>query len=99
MSLGSELEDPSRVAKELGFSDLDDPADARGYRLLSQAGRLPDPVREDIVRHFGSVSRLLTASESQLIDVEGVGDTRAKQLLGLFRRLEAAAHEWESVLD
>lgn len=96
---GSDLEDPARVAKELGFSDLDDPADARGHRLLSQVGRLPDPVREDIVRHFGSVNRLLRASESQLIDVEGVGDTRAKQLLSFFHRLEAAAHEWEPVLD
>lgn len=96
---GSELEDATRVAKELGFSDLDDPADARGHRLLSQVGRLPDSVREDIVRYFGSVNRLLRASESQLIDVEGVGDTRAKQLLSFFHRLEAAAHEWEPVLD
>lgn len=96
---GSELEDPVRVAKELGFSDLDDPADARGHRLLSLVGRLPDSVREDIVRHFGSVDRILRASESQLISVEGVGDTRAKQLMTFLRRLEAAAHEWEPVLD
>jgi excinuclease UvrABC nuclease subunit len=45
------------------------------------------------------VTRLLRATESQLIDVEGVGDTRAKQLLSFFHRLEAAAHEWEPVLD
>ncbi len=96
---GQELEDAYRVAKELGFSDLDDPADARGHRLLSKIGRLPDSVREDIVRHFGSVTRLLRASETQLIDVEGVGDTRAKQLLSFFQRLEVAAHEWEPVLD
>lgn len=96
---GSDLEDPARVAKELGFSDLDDPAEARGHRLLSQAGRLPDSVREDIVKHFGSVNHLLGVSEAQLIDVEGVGDTRAKQLRSFFQRLEAAAHEWEPVLD
>jgi diadenylate cyclase len=95
----SELEDPTRVAKELGFSDLDDPAEARGHRLLSLVGRLPEGVREDIVRHFGSVTTLLRASESQLIDVEGVGDARARQLLSFFHRLEAAAHEWEPVLD
>lgn len=96
---GPDLEDAARVAKELGFSDLDDPADARGHRILSQVGRLPDSVREDIVRHFGSVTKLLGASESQLISVEGVGETRAKQLSGFLRRLEAAAHEWEPVLD
>jgi ERCC4-type nuclease len=56
-------------------------------------------VREDIVRHFGSVTRLLRASEDQLISVEGVGDTRAEQLRNFFHRLEAAAHEWEPVLD
>ncbi|HXV72301.1 MAG TPA: DNA integrity scanning diadenylate cyclase DisA [Acidimicrobiia bacterium] len=96
---GEDLDDAARVAKELGFSDLDDPAEPRGHRLLSQVGRLPDPVREDIVRHFGSVTRLLRATEEQLIAVEGVGDTRAEQLLNFFRRLEAAAHEWEPVLD
>lgn len=96
---GSDLEDAARVAKELGFADLDDPADARGHRLLSQVGRLPDSVREDIVRYFGSVTKLLRASEAQLIAVEGVGDTRAKQLLSFFHRLENAAHEWEPVLD
>ncbi|MFZ0014862.1 MAG: DNA integrity scanning diadenylate cyclase DisA [Acidimicrobiia bacterium] len=96
---GPELEDASRVAKELGFSDLDDPAEARGHRLLSKVGRLPDAVREDIVRYFGSVTRLLRATEEQLIDVEGVGETRAEQLLSFFSRLEAAAHEWEPVLD
>jgi len=96
---GTDLEDSSRVGKELGFTDLDDPADARGHRLLAQVGRLPDSVREDIVRYFGSVTKLLRASEAQLIDVEGVGDTRAKQLLNFFGRLEVAAHEWEPVLD
>jgi diadenylate cyclase len=96
---GSELEDPSRVAKEIGLSDLDDPAEARGHRLLSQVERLPDSVRDDIVRHFGSVSRMLKASESQLIDVEGVGGTRAKQLSGFFHRLAKAALEWEHVFD
>ncbi|HET8738884.1 MAG TPA: DNA integrity scanning diadenylate cyclase DisA [Acidimicrobiia bacterium] len=95
----SELEDASRLAKELGFTDLDDPADARGHRLLSKVARLPDSVREEIVRHFGSVTRLLGASESQLIDVEGVGETRARQLMTFFHRLEATAHEWEPVLD
>jgi diadenylate cyclase len=96
---GPDLEDPARVGKELGFTELDDTAEARGHRILSLVGRLPESVREDIVRYFGSVTRLLRASETQLIHVEGVGDTRAKQLLSFFHRLEAAAHEWEPVLD
>ncbi len=94
-----DIEDAGRVCRELGFPDLDDPAEARGNRILSQVGRLPDSVREDIVRYFGSVSKLLRASEDQLIAVEGVGDTRASQLRSFFDRLLTAAQEWEPVLD
>ncbi|HEY7469184.1 MAG TPA: DNA integrity scanning diadenylate cyclase DisA [Acidimicrobiia bacterium] len=95
----TDLEDPSRVGKEMGFPDLDDPADPRGYRLLSQVGRLPDGVRDDIVRHFGSVTRLLQASVDDLLQVEGVGETRAGQLRAYFDRLLDSADEWEPVLD
>lgn len=96
---GSEVEDASRVAREMGFPDLDELASARGHRLLSKAVRLPDSVREEIVKYFGSVGKLLRASEEQLTRVEGVGGTRAKQLLAFFNRLEAAAHESEPILD
>lgn len=95
----SDLEDPSRVGKELGFPDLDDPADPRGYRLLSQVGRLPDSVRDDIIRHFGSASSLLDARVDDLLSVEGVGETRAGQLRADFDRLRDNADEWEPVLD
>lgn len=81
------------------FPDLDDPAEARGYRVLSQVGRLPDVVREDIVRHFGSVSKLLGADLASLVAVEGVGETRAGQLRAFFDRLLDSAHEWETILD
>ena len=81
------------------FPDLDDPAEARGYRVLSQVGRLPDAVREDIVRHFGSVSKLLNADLASLVAVEGVGETRAGQLRAFFDRLLDSAQEWETILD
>ena len=95
----SDLEDPSRVGKELGFPDLDDSADPRGYRILSQVGRLPDSVRDDIVRHFGSASRLLRSRVEELLSVEGVGETRAGQLRAYFDRLLDTVDEWEPVLD
>jgi diadenylate cyclase len=95
----NDLEDPSRVGKELGFPDLDDPADPRGYRILSQVGRLPDSVRDDIVRHFGSASRLLRSRVEELLSVEGVGETRAGQLRAYFDRLLDKVDEWEPVLD
>lgn len=95
----ADLEDPSRVGKEMGFPDLDDPADPRGYRLLSQVGRLPDSVRDDIIRHFGSATTLLDARVDDLLGVEGVGETRAGQLRAYFDRLRDTADQWEPVLD
>lgn len=91
----AELDDTYRVGKDLGFPVLDDPAEARGHRVLAQVARLPDSVREDIVRYFGSVSKLLRASEDQLTAVEGVGDTRAAQLRTYLDRLISIAQEWE----
>jgi diadenylate cyclase len=96
---GSDLEDPSRVGKELGFPDLDDPAEPRGHRILSHVGRLPEAVRDEIIRRFGTAARLLDADEGQLVSVEGVGETRARQLLAFFERLKMSAQEWETVLD
>jgi diadenylate cyclase len=95
----NDLEDPSRVGKEMGFPDIDDPADPRGYRLLSQVGRLPDSVRDDIIRHFGTASTLLEARIDELLSVEGVGETRAGQLRANFDRLQDTADEWEPILD
>lgn len=96
---GSDLEDQARVGKELNFPDLDERAIARGHRILAQVGRLPDAVREDIVKHFGSVTKIINSSEERLRNVEGVGDARAEQLRSFLDRLQATAQEWEPVLD
>lgn len=96
---GSDLEDQARVARELNFPDLDEQATARGHRVLAQVGRLPDAVREDIVKHFGSVTKIINATEERLRSVEGVGDTRAEQLRSFLDRLQATAQEWEPILD
>lgn len=95
----SDLEDPSRVGRAAGFPDLDEPAEPRGYRIVSEMGRLPDSVREDIVKHFGSVSKLLRADQRALLSVEGVGETRATQIRGYLKRLQDTVDEWEPVLD
>ncbi|REK10204.1 MAG: DNA integrity scanning protein DisA [Actinobacteria bacterium] len=95
---GSDLEDLSRIGREIGFPEIDDPAEPRGHRILSQAGRLPDNVRNDLVRHFGKLGKVLKADRDSLIAVEGVGETRADQLRTYFDRLETLAEEWEPPL-
>jgi diadenylate cyclase len=96
---GADLEDPSRVGRAVGFADLDEAASPRGFRLLSKVGRLPDPVREELVRHFKGFDRLLAAELSELEQVEGIGSARAVQLRTLFDRLLSAAELWDPDLD
>ncbi|HEY5890231.1 MAG TPA: DNA integrity scanning diadenylate cyclase DisA [Acidimicrobiia bacterium] len=96
---GSDFEELARIGKEIGFPEIDDPAEPRGHRILSQAGRLPDHVRDDLVRHFGSLRRILRASQDDLTAVEGVGETRAEQLRSYFDRLQLMADELEPLSD
>jgi diadenylate cyclase len=88
------LDDPDQVGETLGFPGLDELALALGYRILASVPRLPEPVREELVRHFASVPRLMAASPSELERVEGVGEARAAQLRHFFDRLQSSAEEW-----
>lgn len=96
---GADLEDPSFVGKAVGFPDLDDAATPRGFRLLSKVGRLPDHVREELVRHFRGFERLLRSDIDELEEVEGIGAARAAQLRTFFNRLLSAAESWDPDLD
>ncbi len=77
-----ELLDLKTVAAVLhlpqGASDLDLSLQPRGYRLLSRIPRIPEPIVDHIVDHFGTLSKIMRATIDDLDDVEGVGDTRAK---------------------
>lgn len=96
---GSDLEDPTKVARAAGFDELDDAATPRGFRLLAKVGRLPDAVREDLVRHFKTFDELLRADLADLEKVEGIGSARAIQLRTYFDRLLAAAELWDPDVD
>lgn len=96
---GADLEDPSKIGRAVGFLELDDTAVPRGFRLLAKVGRLPDTVREDLVRHFKGFGRLLHASLAELEQVEGIGAARALQLRTFFDRLLAAAELWDPDVD
>lgn len=89
-----DLDDPTRVGKTLSILDLDQPVTPRGYRILSKVGRLPDNVREELIRHFKKLPRMIRATTDDLEKVEGIGSTRAGHLRHYFDRLETAAEEW-----
>ena len=94
----TELLDLPTVARCLGHpggSDvLDAAASPRGYRLLARVPRLPGPVVERLVDHFGTLQKLLAASIEDLQAVEGVGEARARTVReGLSRLAESSILE------
>lgn len=91
-SLGaSALLDLSAVAGALGYpggdSALDQALSPRGYRLLAKVPRLPGTVVERLVAHFDGLQRLLGATVEDLLEVEGIGDARARTVREALSRL------------
>jgi diadenylate cyclase len=94
----TDLIDLVAVAKALGYPGASDALEAavspRGFRLLAKVPRLPGPVVDRLVDHFGSLQRLLGATVEDLQAVEGVGDARARSVReGLSRLAEASILE------
>ena len=89
-----ELLDLRTVATTLrlpGGPDLDKPLQPRGFRLLAKVPRLPDPVIDHVVERFGSLQKIMRATVPDLIDVDGVGDIRARAIKdGLSRLAETS---------
>lgn len=86
-----ELLEELKVAKALGYhsdpSALEEIVVPRGYRALKRIPRLPMQVIENIVRYYGNLYSLLKASPSELDDVEGVGEIRARSIVEGLQRL------------
>lgn len=94
----TEMIDLVAVAKAIGYAGASDALDAavspRGFRLLAKVPRLPAPIVERLVTHFGSLQRLLGATVEDLQAVDGVGDARARGVReGLSRLAEASILE------
>lgn len=71
--------------------DLDSPLQPRGYRLLGKIPRLPETVAEKVVERFGQLPKIMRASISDLVEVEGVGEARARAIKdGLSRVAETS---------
>ncbi|MGP7998269.1 MAG: DNA integrity scanning diadenylate cyclase DisA [Streptosporangiaceae bacterium] len=92
-----QLLDAGRVATVLGLGGagrLDEPVEPRGYRLLARIPRLPEPVAERLVAHFGGLHKLLAASVTELQDVAGVAEPQARRAReGLSRLAEVTLLE------
>ncbi|MCW2503178.1 MAG: integrity scanning protein DisA [Actinomycetia bacterium] len=95
---GAELLDLSLVGRALGYpasaDSLESAVSPRGYRLLAKVPRLPGPVIDRLVDHFGGLQKLLGATVDDLQAVDGVGDARARNVReGLSRLAESSILE------
>jgi diadenylate cyclase len=90
----TQLLDLLLVARTIGFASsdqLDTKVTTRGYRQVAQINRLPGALGERLIEHFGSLQALFAASRSDLQEVEGVGEQRARAIRdGLVRVAESA---------
>lgn len=93
----TDLLDPASAARVIGLGGpegLDSSISPRGYRLLNKVPRLPGAVFERLVEHFGTLQRLLAATQDDLMLVDGVGEGRARTIReGLSRLAESSILE------
>lgn len=73
---------------------LDTSLQPRGYRLLARIPRLPSSVVDKLVSRFHTLSRILNASEEELMDIEGIGEARASTIKEGLTQL-AATTSWD----
>jgi diadenylate cyclase len=82
------------VASLLGITadpELDTSVQPRGYRLLARIPRLPDSIADHVIERFGRLPKIMRASISDLVGVEGVGEARARAIKdGLARVAESS---------
>ncbi len=73
---------------------LDSAVQPRGFRLLHKIPRLPEIVSDHVVERFDNLQKILRANEHDLVQVEGVGDARARAIKdGLARLAESSILE------
>src|SRR5688572_18522143 len=87
-----DLLDFGRLAEHLGYdrkaNTSDFPVTPRGFRALSSVPRLPRLVAQKIVDRFGDLEAILSATDSELAAVDGVGEARAIEIREGLRRAE-----------
>jgi diadenylate cyclase len=93
-----DLLDLAALARTAGLPEAMEGTDhaisPRGYRLLARVPRLPRPLVDRLVEHFGSLQKLLAAGVEELQAVEGIGETRARAVRdGLSRLAESSILE------
>jgi diadenylate cyclase len=89
-----DLHEVVRVLHLPSEAELDSSLSPRGFRLLAKIPRLPEAVSDKIVERFHSLTKLMRASIADLVEVDGVGEVRARAIKdGLARLAESSILE------
>lgn len=86
---GEELFSGQLVAERLGFganANLEQPLTTRGIRLLTRSGRLPLPLVTKLIDAM-TLQELFGASQAALLEIEGIGPQRARQVRDALLRI------------
>lgn len=88
-----ELLSTGLVAEHMGFGSnayLEAPLTTRGSRLLGSVGRLPAGIVTKLVNQF-SLQELFGASVAELLQLDGIGAARARQIRDALARITETA--------
>jgi diadenylate cyclase len=75
-----DLRDVADVLQLPHDTGLDTAVQPRGFRLLHKIPRVPETVAEHVVERFDHLQKIMRAGVPELVEVEGVGDARARAI-------------------
>lgn len=80
------------IIKLLGYSPKDGQLEEvifpRGYRILHRIPRLPQAIVDNLVQTFGHMNNIVKATISELDNVDGIGEKRAKMIKDGLERIQ-----------
>lgn len=79
------------ISRAIGYgsntANLDREVVPKGYRMVAKTVRMPFHVVKCVVDAFGSLPEIMEADINELIEVEGIGEIRAKAIKEGFRKI------------
>lgn len=87
-----DLLDYQQIVKLLGYTGggdiLEEYIAPRGYRVLNKIPRIPFGIVQNLVYHFGTLSKVVLATIEELDEVEGIGEIRARAIKEGIKRIQ-----------
>lgn len=87
-----ELMKEQTIAKLLGYESFENFEELavypKGYRILNKVPRMPNSIVENLVKSFKSFQHILVAEISDLDQVDGIGEIRARTIKQTLKKMQ-----------